>query len=475
MAWRTKVGELEASQFFHTTTKLSGLAHLCGGGQRFSGSANAEWTRRAQVGPHLQLTTCSSALTPASPQGPAALDPCGPATQRFGLRWRRTNAASPAWKWPSGRNFRPQFRGQSTNSTTRHHSAPASPPPLAAALARKTCRPLGPASIQLTRLERAHPQNGAPVAYNKTSVAGAASWWQSNASVSAPTTWRPTANLGNPVGRVAIGTTRLRRHGHRSDRYGASSGASPRIYSTYRPAVDWPWRHPFTAAAWVGGTPPVAPMPLGLSGYLATGQTPPGIPRSSAGWGSTPTSYDSDQSDGAFDHTSQRGWWAGRERLPSLRAMPRQWPWTTGVLPPPAGRRAPQTTAISAWEWWYKVKSTDNIFGDPSALYLSRLWVRTHPRVRAFRQLGGARENHLPVLIARLTMKLVWQRSISNLVAARSTNLHNQISNGSAGKQPLKATGESGRSNRRCPATVIWPCFQVDKSGFLPFAQIHTV
>jgi len=75
--------------------------------------------------------------------------------------------------------------------------------------------------------------------------------------------------------------------------------------------------------------------------------------------------------------------------MPSLRAMPGMAVATPVFATRPAGRRRPPTTAIFAWEWWYKVQVTDNIIGDPSALLPQPPLGQDTTSVRASASLAG--------------------------------------------------------------------------------------
>jgi len=180
MAWRPKVGELEASQF-STNHKLSAWPLFVVGPTPSAAAPMPRGLRRAPGGGHhLQLSTCSSALTPASTgKARCCARSCGPATssdRSFGGAGPNRRIA--AWKWHF-QETPPQFRGHRQSSTYQTPLGAAfTLPPLRPRLARKDiARPL-PSSVlcQLTAVLNVLTLNGAPVAYNKPRCR-AGLWW----------------------------------------------------------------------------------------------------------------------------------------------------------------------------------------------------------------------------------------------------------------------------------------------------------
>jgi len=243
---------------------------LCVGRPTLQRSAMPEVdSARAQVGPPPQLRTSSSALTPASRQGPAALASCGPfKLSAIVFAWRRHQpAASPAWKVAFQEGLRPQFPWASDKlyyqDTTRRRASTATGRPRCQEDMLAFAQP----SISLTPLERAHPQRGTG-GHNKTSGARLpASGGSPTASVSAPNYVAANGNLGNyPSGGWHRTQRASRRHRHRSDRLRAEQGASPPIYSYHRPGVELCLgAHAFHRSSPGGGNPAVHNC-RGLSG-----------------------------------------------------------------------------------------------------------------------------------------------------------------------------------------------------------------
>jgi len=296
MAWRPKVGRAGGQPVLHHHQASAGRPPF-GGGQRLQRQRQAEVdSARAKVGCHTSATTWQpSAFDTSFTARTCCARSCGPATSDDSVfRWRRdqNRRASPAWKWPSGR-LRPQFRGHRNKlllpgtplgALHRHVGGPRWP--------GRHARPFAQRLSRLTpSMKRAHPQRGNRWPTTKNLGAGAGLWWAvQRASVSQPTTWRPTAPR-HPM-RVGNRHQRLRRHRHRSDRLRRRAvGASAAIYSYLQAGVGCACATPFTAAALVEEPRQSHQCRWPSVGYWHR-QLRLGFPRISAGWGINTTSYD---------------------------------------------------------------------------------------------------------------------------------------------------------------------------------------
>jgi len=286
MAWRPKVGELEASQF-STTTKLSGLATFVVGANAFSGSANAEVdSARAQVGAttfsyDLQLSLDTSftgkdllrSILRAGNFSDSVFGGAGPTGGIAGLEVAFQEDSGPNsvgidklyYQTPLGAGFTATVGGR---------------------VGQEDMLALWPSVYPADTVLNVLTLNGAPVAYNKNLGAGAGLWWQSNGFSVSANYVAANGNLGNPseggigtnasagTGTVQIGLRR-RAVGPRRDLFLPTGRRRCAWRHAFHPQQPW-WR-----------TPPVAPMPL-ASVVTGNRPTPAGFPRSALAGGSTP-------------------------------------------------------------------------------------------------------------------------------------------------------------------------------------------
>jgi len=203
---------------------------------------------------------------------PAALDPAGRPTSAIQFfRWRRTNRRHRTAEWPSRKTPAPNSLAHSTQAFYyQHHSAPASPPPLAAA-GQGRLLALWPSVLSsYPPSERAPSNGGTGGLTTKTRFAVPASGGRPTASVFSANYVAGQRTLGNPS-EGGIAPNASRRHRHPSDRLRRRAvGASPRSIPTYRARRSMCLApRPYHRSSPGGETPPVAHMPLAS---VATGQ-----------------------------------------------------------------------------------------------------------------------------------------------------------------------------------------------------------
>jgi len=299
-------------------------------------------------------------------------------------------------------------------------------------------RPLAQRLSADTVLKRCSPSTGeAPVAYNKNLWCRAGLWWQSQtASVSAPTTLAANATSQSPVSLVASRTNAFPpAPGTVQIGYGAEQwGLAAILFLPTRPA-SMCWRHPFTRKqALVENPASPHPIAVGLSGYWQPRQLR--LDSSIQRWLGDQHHLLRQRFRVMVRLTTSHREMVGLqvEAMPSLRQCPRHGRGTTGVCTPLQGGETPQRHGNFAWEWWYKVNVTGTTFRcDPQRRLLPQppCGSDTHLGWRAFRQLGGPRENHLSVLIRPVVNygNGSWANGIDQPFVAPSfrTNLQNQI------------------------------------------------
>jgi len=286
----------------HHHQSSSGLATFVGGANAFKSAAQCpRWTPPApRWGPTtFKLDDLTQALTPAfTTARPARSDPRAATSSDSFSGGAGPTGGIAGLEVAFQEDSRPQFpvgidKALLTQTATRRS---ASPPPLAPALARKTCSPFGPASLSsLTDrfVTVPHPQRGTG-GHKQKPRAGAGLWLAVPNGFSVSANYVAAKRQASAIPVRWHRHQRLRRHRTVQIGYGAEQWASPSIYSTLQGRRRCAWRPRLSTCQqpwW--RTPPVAPNAVGPQWFWQPGQLG-WIHSISAGWDNT-TPYDSDQ------------------------------------------------------------------------------------------------------------------------------------------------------------------------------------
>ena len=226
---------------------------------------------------------------------------------------------------------------------------------------------------------------GAPAAYNNNLGAGAGLWWRRNGFAISANVVAANGDVGNPsqggIGTEASASTGTVQIGYSSDQWAIAA-----IYSRIQNGNDLiTYGTNFTLESF---SQPGTTSAFGLSGYWQPAQSG-WLPSISGGWGINNTRYDSDVNSTGLVATSQ-SWSVGLQ-------------WQDAFLKGNAlGMAVGQPTFATSlngggtpndgnviWEWWYKLQVSDQISVTPALFYLSRPLGADTPSGESFQQLGA--------------------------------------------------------------------------------------
>jgi len=380
-----KVGELEASQF-SSTTKLSGLATFVVGANAFGGSAaDLVDQARAEVGAttftyDVQLVFDTSftgkdllrTVLRGGNFGSSAFGGAGPTGGLSTMEIAFQEDAGPDvvgidklyYQFPIGGGFTATLGGR---------------------VGIEDMLAVWPSVYTSEPILNFFFLNGASGIYNKNAGAGAGLWWQRNGWSLSASYVAATGAIGDPR-EGGIGNSNSQATGTAQLAYAGKQWALAAAYSSIQSGVPLPGSTPFTAEVFEQNTASRTDG-FGLSGYWqpkASGW----LPSISAGWGIYATSYDEAQPAGSL-RTSQ-SWMVGLEWgdvvwKGNTAGMAVGQPIFATTL---KGNDSPNDGNYS-WEWWYKVRVSDNISVTPALFYLSRPLGQVTPSGESFNQLGG--------------------------------------------------------------------------------------